>query len=51
MQGSLSDISANPVTFAIHKLVGTKVAIKSVPTKVYKRLTQENGISEAAALR
>lgn len=36
---------------AVHKITGAKVAIKQIVTKDYNRLSCENGISEAAAMR
>lgn len=47
---TLSNSSSNPVSLASHKLTGIKVAIKTVASKDYARLTIENGISEAAAM-
>ena len=47
---TLSSTSSNPVSLAVHRTIGIKVAIKSVKTKDYVRLTMENGVSEAGAM-
>ena len=41
---------SNPIILAEHYLTGVKVAIKVIKKKLYKRLTDENNISEAEAM-
>ena len=43
--------TAYPVRFGRHRTTGDTVAIKCIDTATYKRLKQENGISEGAAMK
>lgn len=42
--------SANPVFVATHLMTGLKVVIKAIDTAKYKRLRNENNISESIAM-